>query len=294
MTEIKREVVIIGGGFAGISLAKRLSHDHRYSITLVDTNNYTFFVPLLYQVASGFLEPSNISYPFRKLFHNRPRVHFRLGTLMRIELETNTCQLDNGDVRYDYLVVATGCESNYFENKNIARHAVPMKTLNDALEMKNELLQTLEKACIEKNIEVRKKLLTIVIAGGGPTGVEIAGVIAELRKYIISKDYPELARSMGDIIIVHGAAQLLPTMSYKSHNDAFKALTNLGVIIKLKAFVQDYDGNTITLSDGEEIQSKNLIWAAGIIAKKFDGIPGQTYDRGSRMMVDANNRGYQH
>jgi NADH:ubiquinone reductase (H+-translocating) len=287
---VKKKIVIIGGGFAGINIVQKLSRDKHYTITLVDRNNYNFFIPLLYQVATGFLEISNISYPFRKLLRKKETVRFRLGALIKVEPKTHTCYLDNGEIRYDYLVFATGAETNYFGNKNIVLNAIPMKTLSDALLMRNRLLQTLEQACLITDPVARKTLLTIVVAGGGPTGVEVTGVIAELRKHIVQKDYPELLGSMGDIFLVEGGSRLLAQMSEQSHWDTYEALADLGVHIKLNTFVKDFVHEQVTLSTGEIIPSKSLIWAAGITAKVFEGIPTGSLGKGNRMLVDAYNQ----
>ena len=285
----RKRIVVVGGGFAGLNFVEKLSNDNYYSITLIDRNNYNFFVPLIYQVATGFLETSNISYPFRKLFRRSRNVRFRLGTLLKVDAENHTCHLDNGEVPYDYLIFATGSETNFFSNVNIAMNAIPMKTLDDALNMRNRLLQSIEQACIVKEKMAQRKLLTIVVAGGGPTGVEIAGVMAELRKFIIKKDYPELVSSMGDIHLIEGSSRLLVSMSKKSHREAYSALRSLGVKITLNAFVKDFHDDKVILSNGTTIQSKNLIWAAGVTAKTYDGIPPTSIGRGNRILVDEHN-----
>ncbi len=285
-----KHVVIIGGGFAGINLAKQLAKDKRYDVTLVDKNNYYFFPPLIYQVATGFLETSSISYPFRKLFRRSATVHFRLGSLQSVTTATNTCHLDNGDIKYDYLVFATGAEPNYFGNENLKNNAIPMKTINDALQMRNTLLQTLEQAAITNDAAERNKLLTIVIAGGGPTGVEVAGMLAELRKYIMKRDYPELCSATGDIYLVEGSDNLLLQMSEHSHTDAKNALVNLNVKIKLNTQVKDFINDTVQLSNGETIATKTLIWTAGVNAILFEGIPAESVGKGKRMLVDAYNK----
>lgn len=285
-----KHVVIIGGGFAGINMAKQLAKDKRYHITLVDKNNYYFFPPLIYQVATGFLETSSISYPFRKLFRKATTVRFRFGTLLRVDTATNTCYLNNGGMQYDYLVFATGAEPNYFGNENIQNNAIPMKTINDALHMRNTLLQNLEKAVITEDAAERKKLLTIVIAGGGPTGVEVAGMLAELRRNILSRDYPELIESTRDIYLVEGSKSLLLQMSEQSHEDAANALSKLDVKIKLNTQVKDFINDTVYLSTGEAIETKNLIWTAGVQAIMFEGIPISSIGRGKRMVVNEYNK----
>ena len=285
-----KQVVVIGGGFAGINFAKQLAKDNRFEITLVDKNNYYFFPPLIYQVATGFLETSSISYPFRKLFRKMDAVHFRFGSLQKVDIDTNTCHLDNGILKYDCLVFATGSEPNYFGNENIKKNAIPMKTINDALLMRNKLLQNLEQATITTDAAERKKLLTIVIAGGGPTGVEVAGMLAELRKYILKRDYPELSDASGDIYLVEAAKNLLVEMSAQSHKDAKRELNLLGVKIKLNTLVKDFTNDIVYLSNGETIESKNLIWTAGVNAIMFDGIPITCIGKGKRMLVDAYNK----
>src|SRR4249920_1839612 len=177
---IPKKLVIIGGGFGGVNLALALKNDPGFLITLVDKNNYNFFPPLIYQVATGFLENSNISYPFRKLFRKYSNIQFRLGELIRVDPTTHTIELNNGKLTYDYLVFATGAVSNYFGMENIRLHSIPMKNVNDALNMRNTLLQRLELATITTDPAERKKLLNIVVAGGGPTGVEVSGMLADL------------------------------------------------------------------------------------------------------------------
>ena len=237
-----KKIVIIGGGFAGINLAKKLAGNMNYQVILADRNNYNFFPPLIYQVATGFLEPSSISYPFRKLFRKKQNIHFYLGEFIRVDTALHTCYFNNGLLTYDYLVFAAGATSNYFGNANIKRNAVVMKTLNDALNMRNILLETLELACRTVDPKEKTSLLTIVVAGGGPTGVEVAGMLAELRKYIIAKDYPELKRAKNDIYLVDGGPELLLQMSSRSRKESYEALVNIGVKIKLKTMVADYAG----------------------------------------------------
>src|SRR5664279_3323298 len=233
-----KKLVIVGGGFGGVNLALHLKNNPDFHITLVDKNNYNFFPPLIYQVATGFLENSNISYPFRKLFRKYSNIHFRLGELIKVDPESHTIQLNNGELSYDYLVFATGAESNYFGMENIRKNAIPMKNVNDALNMRNILLQRLELATITNDLSERKKLMTIVVAGGGPTGVEVSGMLSDLRKHSFSKDYPELIGTGAAIYLVDGGAHLLAPMSVASQNDTFKALTKMGVNILLNTQVK--------------------------------------------------------
>ncbi|MCR5862847.1 NAD(P)/FAD-dependent oxidoreductase [Flavobacterium sp. J372] len=283
-------IVIIGGGFAGINLAEELGGDKRFQVTLVDKNNYNFFPPLIYQVATAYLEPSSISYPFRKLFRGKDNIQFRLGELQSVNLAENKAILNNGELEYDALVFATGAETSYFGMENVRKNAIPMKTLNDAIEMRNKLLQRMEKAAICKNSRERRKYLNIVVAGGGPTGVEISGMFAEMKNGILKKEYPELSTTVSNIYLVDGGGELLGPMSKKSQQDTLDALTKMGVIVKLNTRVVDYIDDTVHFHTGETIQSKNLIWAAGVSAKTFEGIPAEFYGRGKRMAVDEHNK----
>ncbi|OYQ48261.1 FAD-dependent oxidoreductase [Flavobacterium cyanobacteriorum] len=285
-----KKVVIIGGGFAGINLAKGLARDKNHTVTLVDKNNYNFFPPLIYQVATAYLEPSSISYPFRRLFRGKQNIQFRLGELLSVNTSENKVVLNNGDLEYDYLVFATGAETSYFGMENVKKNAIPMKTLNDAIEMRNKLLQRMEKAAICKNSRERRKYLNIVIAGGGPTGVEISGMFAEMRSGILRKEYPELSTTVSNIYLVDGGDALLGPMSRQSQQDTLDALTKMGVIVKLNTRVVDYKDDTVYFHTGETVVSKNLIWAAGVTARTFDGIPAQCYGRGKRLNVDEHNK----
>jgi NADH dehydrogenase len=287
---MQKHIVVVGGGFAGINLAKSLGRHPNFKVTLVDKNNYNFFPPLVYQVATAFLEPSSISYPFRKLFAGKKNLFFRLGKLKQVVPEENKVVLDNGTLNYDYLVFATGAETNFFGNENIKKHAIPMKTLSDAIAMRNVLLMRMEQASITKDPEEANRLLTMVIAGGGPTGVEISGMFAEMKKGILRKDYPELIGSNGLIYLVDGGKSVLSPMSEKSQQDTTDVLTRLGVKLIMSTHVNEFDGDTVTLSDGMQIQSKNLIWAAGVTAKIFDGLPASWYGRGKRLLVDEYNK----
>lgn len=286
----QKKVVIIGGGFAGINLANTLSKSERYHITVVDKNNYHFFPPLLYQVATGFLDPSAICYPFRKLFRDKKNIHFRMAELTRINHAAHICELNNGELPYDYLVIAAGVQLNYFGIDNVQKNAIPMKTLDDAVGMKNTLLQGMEQACITEDAETRKKLLTVAICGGGPTGVEVAGMLAELRRGIKDKDYPELINAGAEIYLIEAGPVLLNAMSKQSQEAAYKRLTKLGVKILLNTPVKDFNNETVVLANGQTIQTRSMIWAAGISGQPFGGIPGSNFGRGKRIAVDPFNR----
>ena len=285
-----KKLVIIGGGFGGVNLALQLKNNPAFHITLVDKNNYNFFPPLIYQVATGFLENSNISYPFRKLFRRYKNIQFRLGELIRVDPAAHTIILNNGELIYDYLVFATGAETNYFGMENIRKNAIPMKNVNDALVMRNTLLQSLEQATITQDPVERKKLVTIVVAGGGPTGVEVSGMLADLRVHSFSKDYPELKGSHMEIYLVDGGDHLLTPMSAASQRDTLLNLEKMGVKIKLQNRVKDYAEDKVVLANGEIIETKNLIWTAGVSAMVFAGIPAACYGAGKRLLTDSYNK----
>jgi NADH:ubiquinone reductase (H+-translocating) len=284
------KIVIVGGGFAGVNLSLDLAGNKNYEVVLVDKNNYNFFPPLIYQVATAFLEPSSISYPFRKLFRGKGNLNFRLGELQKVVPEENKIILSNGELDYDYLVFATGAETNFFGMENVKQNAIAMKTLDDAIEMRNKLLQQMEQATISEDPEDIKKRLTVVIAGGGPTGVEVSGMFAEMRNGILRKEYPELAGKGSEIYLIDGGDALLSPMSEQSQKDTYDDLRRMGVRIKLNTHVKDFVNDTVVLGNGEIIPAKTLIWAAGVTAKVFEGIPVSSYGRGKRLLVDEFNK----
>ena len=286
----KMRIIIVGGGFAGLNLAKSLAGKKEFEITLVDKNNYHFFPPLLYQVATSFIEPSNISYPFRKLFQDSGNIFFFNGTLQLINDKEKYIETDNGRLPYDYLVVAMGTETNYFGMKNVEAFSLPMKTIDDALGLRNTHLLHLEEATRTIDEQKRKELTTIVIAGGGPTGVEVAGMLAEMADHIVTKDYPELLNFSKEIYLIDAGPSLLGPMSKKAQNEAYQALEHLGVKIKLNTSVKDYQDNTVFLSDNTEIKCQTLVWASGVIARAAPGLPEESITRGRRIMVDAYNK----
>ncbi len=286
----KKTIVIVGGGFAGLELINKLDNCNTYNIVLVDTNNYNFFPPLIYQVAAGFMEPSAISYPFRKIVRNKKNVRFWLGTLDKIVPTEQKIILSNGELKYDILVMATGVETNYFGNKNIEKLSLPMKTISDALSLRNVIFTRLERATRLKSTEQRKKLLTYVIAGAGPTGVELSGIFAEMQLHIIQKDYPELSsEDLGPIYLIDGQDTVLAPMSKKSQRYTHKQLTELNVKIKLNTLVKDFKDEIVYLSDDSEIHTKNLIWAAGITARTFEGFSTECQGPGKRFKTDLFN-----
>lgn len=283
------KIVIVGGGFAGINLAKKLAGKKEIQVVLVDKNNYHFFPPLLYQVATSFIEPSNISYPFRKMFQYAGNIRFFNGSLLKVNYEQNNIETDTGILEYDYLVLALGTETNFFGMQNVKSNALPMKTIDDALNLRNQHLLRLEEATRTTDPILRKQLTSIVIAGGGPTGVEVAGMLAEMGKHIIEKDYPELGNLSDHIYLVDAANTLLGPMSIKAQQEAFNALKQLGVNIRLGVAVKDFSNNTVLLSDGTELNASTLVWASGVIACEAKGLPLDSIAKGRRIIVDEYN-----
>nr|WP_299381713.1 NAD(P)/FAD-dependent oxidoreductase [Allomuricauda sp.] len=283
-------IVVVGGGFAGLEFIKSMQDSPAFNIILVDANNYNFFPPLIYQVSTGFMEPSAISYPFRKILRGRKNTRFRLGELQEVVPEENKIILDNGEIAYDTLIMATGTETNFFGNKNIEKYSLPMKTISDALSLRNVIFTRLDRATRLADSAARKKLLTFVIAGAGPTGVELSGIFAEMRDHILQKDYPELdKRDLGDIYLLDGQDAVLAAMSTKSQKYTYKKLQQLGVKIKLNTLVTDFVEETVYLSDGNTIEAKNLIWAAGVAAKTFKGFADSSFGRGKRLKTNVFN-----
>jgi len=285
-----KKIIIVGGGFAGLSLAKKLSGITYFEVIVLDRNNYHFFPPLLYQVSTAFIEPSNISYPFRRLFQKRKNIRFFMGDLTRVVLGTNTIETNNGNLVYDYLVLAMGTETNFFGNKNIIKNALPMKTIDDALNIRNHILLCLEESVRSASLLDKEKLRNIVIAGAGPTGIEMAGMLAEMGRNIISKDYPEVIQGIGRIYLIDGGLTVLAPMSSKAQNEAHKVLSKLGVKIILNTLVKDYLDEKVILSKGENINSATLIWASGVVAREVNGLPKEAITHGRRIAVNKINQ----
>ena len=289
--ENQNAIVIVGGGFAGVEVAERiLKNNPGVPVVLVDKNNYNFFPPLLYQVATGFLDVSNISYPFRKHFRSHSQFSFFMGDLLEIVPDQKKIILDTGEIFYSKLIIATGTVTNYFGNENIKNNALPMKTINDAINLKNKVLERLEQASRTNDEKKRIQLTTFVIAGGGPTGVEIAGMLSELRSHILFRDYPQLASAAFDIYLIDGLPTVLAPMSDKSQHYARISLDKSGIIVKLGVVVRDYIDGMVYLADGTSIASDNLIWTAGVTAQSYKGLPEEFYGKGKRLLVDSFNK----
>ncbi|MEM0517061.1 MULTISPECIES: NAD(P)/FAD-dependent oxidoreductase [Aequorivita] len=283
-------IVVIGGGFAGISFIKKL-RKAKVQIVLFDRHNYHTFQPLLYQVSTAGLEPDSIAYPLRKIFRNNFDFHFRMAEVENINSETNIISTSIGSLHFDYLVIATGTRTNFFGNENIAQNSMPMKTVPQALNIRSLMLQNIEKADITADERERKRLLNFVIAGAGPTGVELAGALAEFRKGILEHDYPELDEDEMFVHLIEGQDRVLPPMSEEVSAKAHKFLEKLGVQIHLKTFISDYDGQTVTTKDGNKLETATFIWAAGVTGAPVQGIKGEAFvERANRYRVDEFNK----
>lgn len=285
-----KEIVIIGGGFAGVNLAKQLKNTDGIHVTLVDKNNYNFFPPLLYQVATGMLDVSSISTPFRTIFKDGDNINFRIGELQKVEPESNKVHLSTGELKYDALVIATGTQSNYFGMDNIEENALPMKTINDAVKMRNYLLQKTEEATYTDDPAKEARLRNIVISGAGPTGVEVAGMLAEMRNNMLEKVYPELSNQDLNIFLVDAAPTVLPPMREKSQKYTHESLEEMGVNVKLEKMVKDYKDDTVYFKDGDTIETETLIWTAGVTGRQFKGMAEESYGRGNRLLVNKINK----
>ncbi|MCX6213375.1 NAD(P)/FAD-dependent oxidoreductase [Spirosoma sp.] len=284
----KPRVVIIGGGFGGMNLAKSLRNTD-VQVVLLDKQNYNGFWPLLYQVATAGLEPDAIAEPFRKMFDGFEDFHYRMVRVNKIDPATKTVTTLIGDLHYDYLVIASGTKSNFFGNKDIQKYSFPLKTVPEALNVRSQFLQCFEQASVTTDPAERESLLTFVIAGAGPTGVEMAGSLAEMRKHVLPSDYPGLDFSQMKIYIVEGVGKVLPPMSEEAGKKAQRYLEDLGVIIKLNTLVEGYDGETVTFKGGEQIRTQTLVWGAGVTGALIEGIPAESVERG-RILVDPINR----
>jgi len=256
-------VIVIGGGFAGLHFIKRLDTS-RYQIVLFDRNNFHTFIPLLYQVATAGLEAPNIVGPIRKALHGKKNFHFRMLAVHGIDPEAKTVATAGGSLGYDHLVIATGTQTNFFGNAEIAKHSFPLKTLTDARQLRNHLFQSLERLELTSDMEERQRLLTFLVVGGGPTGVEMAGALAELRNHVLKRDYPDSDISLMRIIIAEGSDKLLTAFSEASSEEARTALESMGVELIFSQFVEHYDGSVARFKDGREIPCATLIWGAGV------------------------------
>lgn len=280
------KVVIIGAGFGGLKLARKLNNKPGFEVFLIDRFNYHQFQPLFYQVATAGLDASNISFPLRKVFQKSKNVRVRLAVLEKVIPGENKIVTDAEEIIYDVLVLATGADTNFFGNAQIAGNAFPMKSTVEALQLRYRLLQNFETALTISDSTALQRLMNIVVVGGGPTGVEVSGALAEMKKYVLPKDYPELDFTKMNIYLLEGAGKTLAAMSEKSSRQSQKYLERLGVKVMTNALVKEYDGNNVHLNNGEQISTGTVIWAAGIKGNIPTGIDKSLIARGNRVKTD--------
>ncbi|MEO6252169.1 MAG: NAD(P)/FAD-dependent oxidoreductase [Ferruginibacter sp.] len=280
------KLIIIGGGFGGLRLARKLSNRPGFDITLIDKFNFHQFQPLFYQVATAGLDASNISFPLRKVFHNSKNIRFRIAQVTQIISAQNRVVTNIGEFDYDALVIATGADTNFFGNQNLMDHALPMKSTLEALQLRYRLLQNFETAINIKDEQAIQHLMNIVVVGGGPTGVELSGAIADMKKYVLPKDYPELDFTRMKIFLLEGGNKTLANMSDKSSEQSRKYLEKMGVTVLTNTLLKDYDGEKITLQNGETINTKIVIWAAGIKGNVPEGMDKNLIAKGNRIKTD--------
>ena len=286
--QTRPRIVIVGGGFGGIELIKQLRKTD-VDITLVDKHNYHTFQPLLYQVASGGLGADSIGYPFRLIFRKQKNFRFRMAEVLEVSPGQKHLKTSTGIIPYDFLVLATGSTSNYFGNKEIEQFGMPLKSIPEALNLRSEVLQEFEKATLRKSESDQQQHMTFVIVGGGPTGVETAGALAEFKKFVLPHDYPELDPKLMRVYLVEAGSRLLNGMSEKSGKNAVQYLQDLGVEVLLNVAVLKYDGQKVVFSDQSELDSTTLIWSAGVKGVVLNGLP-EASAKGNRYVVDTFNR----
>jgi NADH dehydrogenase len=289
----KPRVVVIGGGFGGVEVIKALRKE-KVQVVLFDKYNHHTFQPLLYQVATSGLETNSIVFPFRKLFGKQKDFYFRLADVKKVIPEDNCVETSIGSIRYDYLVIATGAVTNFYGMKEAEENASVMKNIVDATKLRNRIIRNLEYALLTEDADTMNSLMDFVVVGGGPTGVELAGALSELKRNVFPKDYPELDMREMDIYLVQAGNRLLDGMSEDASYKAQKFLTDMGVKVLLNTAVKSYDGQEVLLSSGQKLNTRSLIWAAGIKGSALPGLPPESIGRGNRILTDAHSlvKGY--
>lgn len=289
MENNKIKVVIVGAGFGGIILAKKLS-GKLFQVMLIDKNNYHNFQPLLYQVATGGLEPDSIAYPIRRIFRNRENFSFRMADVQSVDAQKQVIQTSIGEISYNILVLATGGTNNFFNFEPVKEKLLVLKSIPDALNFRSYFMQNLEQALSETDEEKKQEKMNVAIVGGGPTGIELAGALAEMKRYVLPKDFPELDLSKMNIYLFEAADRMLSAMSSKSSEGAYKFLTQLGVNVHLKAKVKDYDGAVLTLADETTFATQTVVWTAGVKGFPISGLSPESLTPSSRIKVDEFNK----
>lgn len=282
-----KRIVIIGGGFAGLKLARTLKNTGD-EIWLIDKHNFHQFQPLFYQVATSGLEASSISFPLRKLFQSNKNIHLRVTEVTKVNVSASSITTPLGEIKYDKLIIATGATTNFYGNTAIEKNAIPMKSVNEALYLRNTLLQNLEDALSANGVE-KQALLNIVVVGGGPTGVEVSGALAEMKKSILPKDYPELDFTKMNIYLIESGPKTLGAMSEQASAKSKEYLEKLGVNVWTSTLVKNFDGNVVELGNGKTINTKTVVWGAGIKGNTLAGMPETSVTKGQRFLVDRTN-----
>ena len=282
-----QHIVIIGGGFAGLNLAKELDKN-KFRVTILDKNNFHSFPPLFYQIASSGLEPSSISFPFRREMRRLKNTNYHFGEVLEIDSKNSTVRTQFETIKYDQLVIASGTTNNFFNQPELKEKVHTLKSTAEAIRLRNEILDRLERACITTDRERRRQLLSFVVVGGGPSGVEVAGALGEMKRYILNKEYPEIDIDDVRVILIEGTDRFLRTMSERASHDAKVYLGHLMIETRLNCMMKSYENNVIHLSTGEEIYCETLIWTAGITGNKINGISDDSITRGNRYIVDSN------
>ena len=285
----KPRIVIVGGGFGGVNLAKNLKN-LPVQVVLLDRNNYHLFQPLLYQVSTAGLEPDSIAFPLRAIFRKQKNLVFRMAEVTGIRPEENILETGIGEIRYDHLIFATGSNTNFFGNKGIEANAIGMKSLIEAVQIRNYVVKQFEESLLMTNTDDIKAKLNFVMVGGGPTGVELAGAFAELRKYIMPKDYPDIPQDMMNVYLIEASPRVLNSFSEETSRKTLASLQELGVRVMTNTGVKEYDGKTITLSTGEQIHTQSLLWAAGVKGIPVKGIPADIILPNGRILVNDLNQ----
>lgn len=289
ISETKKRIVIIGGGFGGLKVARKLNNK-LFQIVLLDRNNYHLFQPLLYQVATSGIEPSAISFPFRKIFKNKADFHIRICTAQKVIPDKNRLETSIGYIIYDYLVIATGCDTNYFGKTNLSFETMSLKTTSEALFNRNQILESMENALNSPNENDRKRFLTFAIVGGGATGIEMAGALAEMRKFVFPQDYPDLDINLMRIILIDSGSRLLSAFSLQSSTKAEKHLRTLNVEILLNHQVSNYENDILSFTNNTELITHNVFWVAGVRANSLPGFKDESYSRNNQIKVNEYNQ----
>lgn len=282
-----QHIVIIGGGFAGLNLAKELDKN-KFRVTILDKNNFHSFPPLFYQIASSGLEPSSISFPFRREMRRLKNTNYHFGEVLEIDSKNSTVRTQFETIKYDQLVIASGTTNNFFNQPELKEKVHTLKSTAEAIRLRNEILDRLERACITTDRERRRQLLSFVVVGGGPSGVEVAGALGEMKRYILNKEYPEIDIDDVRVILIEGTDRFLRTMSERASHDAKVYLRHLMIETRLNCMMKSYENNVLHLSTGEEIYCETLIWTAGITGNKINGISDDSITRGNRYIVGSN------